>query len=201
MPQLFMSLMKVFEKKWRGRGIQVFVYLDDILLLGSSPGQVENHLKVLVADLLESGFLINLKKSCLAPAQKVQHLGFLLDLEEGRLQVCPQKLKHVRKELGKLVLKKMVSCRKMAAILGQVRSFLVAVPFLRAFTDIMCNFVAQSEKFGWDHVGGTPRTKEANFGSQRFAFGLGRKALQFQCKKVSTLRFLRRGWGLQPLHG
>lgn len=156
MPQIFMLVMKTFEKKWRSKGIMVFIYLDDILVLGSTPRQVEKHLDVVVPDLLDSGFLINIKKSCLTPSQNIQHLGFSLDLKSGFLKICPQKIKAVKRELGKILTKESMSCRKMAAILGQVRSFLVALPFLRAFTDDMCRFVNTSQKFGWDYVQGVP---------------------------------------------
>lgn len=145
-------VMKTFERIWRSKGLMVFVYLDDILLLGPSPKTVEKHLRTMVQDLADSGFLINLKKSFLEPSQNVPHLGFQIDLKEGRLKICPQKLKNVRKELGKLVTKTTMSCRKMAAILGKVRSFLVALPFLRAFTDTMCKFVDQAQTQGWDHT-------------------------------------------------
>ena len=43
-----------------------------------------------------------------------------------------------------------LTCRKMAAILGQVRSFLAALPFLRAFTDHLVQFVRKQQTQGWD---------------------------------------------------
>ena len=39
----------------------------------------------------------------------------------------------------------------MAAILGSIRSFLMAMPFLRAFTDHMKEFVNQQAHLGWDY--------------------------------------------------
>ena len=78
-------------------------------------------------------------------------MGFDLNFQGGVLQVAPTKLKAVRKELGKLVTKEKISCRKMAAILGTVRGFLVALPFRRAFTDKMVGFVNMQQKFGWDY--------------------------------------------------
>ena len=83
----------------------------------------------MVDTLVQSEMKINLKKSILTPSQEVQHLGFTLNFKEGALQVAPGKLKTVKKELGKLITKTEISCRKMAAILGVVRSFLVALPF------------------------------------------------------------------------
>ena len=101
-------------------------------------------------DLRESGMQINLGKSQLSPVQELHHLGFLLDLKNGCLQVPVQKLKAIQKELGKLVTRQNMTCRKMAAILGGVRSFLTAMPFLRAFTDHMLAFIQRSKVVGWD---------------------------------------------------
>jgi len=43
LPQQWQSVMKVFLKKWRKQGILTWVYLDDILLVGSSPKAVQKH--------------------------------------------------------------------------------------------------------------------------------------------------------------
>ena len=104
----------------------------------------------MIESLIAAGMTINDRKSVLQPTQLVTHLGFLLDLKVGCLSVPSEKLRSVRKELGKLVTHKDMSCRKMAAILGQVRSFLVAMPFLRAFTDKMLLFVKRNQVCGWD---------------------------------------------------
>ena len=147
-----MQVMKVLEKKWRSQRIICFIYLDDILLLGPTKKLVQKHLLILIQDILVAGFKVNPKKCVLEPTQVINHLGFSLNLKEGKLQISPQKLKMVKKkELGKLVTKENLSCRKMASILGQVRSFLVALPFLRAFTDTMCQFVNISTQKGWNH--------------------------------------------------
>lgn len=151
LPQVWMSVMKVFLKRWRSQGMLIFIYLDDILLLGGSKTQVARHLATILKDLKEGGMKTNLKKSVLEPVQQIDHLGFQVDLVNGILRVPPHKLKTIRKELGKLLIHKTLSCRKMAAILGQVRSFLMAMPFLRAFTDTMVQFVSVSKTLGWDH--------------------------------------------------
>ena len=150
LPQLWMSVMKVFLRKWRKQGLMVFVYLDDILVLANSESLALSSITTVVKDLDDSGMVINYPKSQLAPVQLLTHLGFSLDLKQGFLGVPPPKLKAMRKELGKLVTHSHLSCRKMAAILGQVRSFLTAVPFLRAFTGKMVQFVNQCQHLGWD---------------------------------------------------
>ena len=150
LPQQWQSVMKVFLKKWRKQGFLTWVYLDDILLVGQSPQAVQKQLQVMLQDLELAGLVINKKKSHLDPPQTVDHLGFSVDLKRGFLQVPKEKLKSIQRELGKLLTHSVMSCRKMAAILGATRSFLMAMPFLRAFTDQLVQFVNQQETHGWD---------------------------------------------------
>lgn len=149
-PYLWTTIMKTFLRKWRQQNIMVFIYLDDILLLGPTQELVQKHLDIMLNDLQSAGMLVNTKKSLLLPAQLIPHLGFIINLEEGRLQLPPEKLKAVRLELGKLLKKDMMHCRKMAAILGSIRSFLMALPFLRAFSDLLMEFINQHSLWGWD---------------------------------------------------
>jgi hypothetical protein len=69
----------------------------------------------MLQDLQDSGMVINLKKSHLEPTQEIEHLGFNLNLKENILQVPCQKLKSVQRELGKILVRKDMSCRNTAA--------------------------------------------------------------------------------------
>ena len=150
LPYLFQSLMKTLLKKWRSKGMLVWVYLDDILLVSKKKKTLVKERDELLKDLETVGLIVNTKKSVLEPTQNISYLGFQLNFSQGVLEVPAQKVKTVRKELGKLVTHKELTPRKMAAILGTVRSFLTALPFLRAFTDKLCSFVDLNVKFGWD---------------------------------------------------
>ena len=130
----------------------VFIYLDDILLLNTSKLLAERQTALLLQGLEDSGMTVNFEKSTLVPGQKVNHLGFTINLAEGRLEVPPQKLKSVRKDLGKLLTLRSITCRKVAAILGQVRSLLTALPLLRAFTDQLVQFTNRHSVSGWDTI-------------------------------------------------
>jgi len=125
LPQQWQSVMKVFLKKWRNQGILTWVYLDDILLIGNSPKAVEKHFLVMLQDLEAAGMVVNQKKSQFVPTtQHAEHLGFMVDLQQGLLPVPQEKMKNIRKELGKILTHSEMTCRKMAAILGATRSFL-----------------------------------------------------------------------------
>ena len=150
LPFLWTQVMKSLVKAWRQKGINSFVYLDDVLVLAKSPNKLAKDMVYVLDTLAQSGLQINYKKSVLQPTQKVQHLGFLLDLEKGLLQVPVEKLSFMRKELKQLDSKKFLTPRKMASILGALRSFLTAFPPLRSFTDLMLAFVRQHQQFHWD---------------------------------------------------
>jgi hypothetical protein len=150
LPYLFQRMMSTLLKKWRAAGLLVWVYLDDILVVNANQKVLQKEVNLVLKDLGALGLNVNTKKSVLQPNQNIQYLGFTLNFKEGTLEVPQQKLKTVRRELGKLVTHTHLSPRKMAAILGTVRSFLTALPFLRAFTDQLCAFVKLQEKVGWD---------------------------------------------------
>ena len=150
LPQQWQSLMKIFLKKWRTAGFLTWVYLDDILLVGASASEVQKKINLMVEDLQAAGLVINVPKSQLIPTQRIEHLGFEVDLAKGVLQVPSGKMKLIRKELGKLLTKREMSTRQMAAILGTVRAFLMAMPWLRAFTDELVQFVNHQKILGWD---------------------------------------------------
>ena len=95
--------MKVFLKKWRAAGLQCWIYLDDILLVANSPSMVRKQLATMLQDLADSGMVVNHKKSTLEPTQELEHLGVSLDLKRGLLQVPHEKLRSIRRELGKIL--------------------------------------------------------------------------------------------------
>ena len=63
LPQIWMTLMKVFQRKWRSKGLLVFIYLDDIFVVGDTQTATAKAISVVVKDLIDSGMLINHPKS------------------------------------------------------------------------------------------------------------------------------------------
>ena len=69
LPYLWTLVMKTFLKKWRRLGILVWIYLDDILVVGESSHQMAQNMGQVVLDLEESGMEINYKKRLTNPNQ------------------------------------------------------------------------------------------------------------------------------------
>jgi hypothetical protein len=156
LPKIFMSLMRVLQKLWRSKGLMAFVYLDDIILIGSSESLVKRQLQFMLETLCAAGFQINQKKSIFLPCQRLQHLGFIIDFQRGQLEVPPPRLKTIRKELGKVMVAQRLSCRKITSILGQIRCYLPALPFLRLVTQELLKFSQLNVEKGWDFLVNIP---------------------------------------------
>ena len=78
-PRIFTKLLKPVIAFLRTRNIRLLIYLDDILIIGSSIEVLRDH-TTLVIDLLQSlGFIINFEKSVLTPSPVLEFLGFLIN--------------------------------------------------------------------------------------------------------------------------
>ena len=91
LPFLWTKVMKVLSRIWRKKGILVFVYLDDLLVIAKTPLTLKRDLQTVLKTLENAGMVINYKKSILVPSQQIHHLGFLLDLQTGHLMVPSEK--------------------------------------------------------------------------------------------------------------
>ena len=156
LPYLWMSIMNVVTKLARAAGILIYVYLDDIFILGSSQEQVRRHVQMVLNWLRQGGLFVNLPKSVLEPVQRLEHLGVLFDFVSGCLKVPPKKLKACRKDIGQFVTKDTVVLRKAAAVLGRLKSLLVAVPALRCFCTLLQDFTNQAPVLGWNTTRSIP---------------------------------------------
>ena len=60
----------------------VYPYLDNILILGESPREIEQSVQITLQVLTRAGFIVNLKKSNLVPTQDLVYIGarFRMDL-------------------------------------------------------------------------------------------------------------------------
>ncbi|GJP50719.1 hypothetical protein CLOM_g9864 [Closterium sp. NIES-68] len=77
-PFVFTQLIKQLSKRWRRPASALFH--TSMISYSSVPldGGLHNR-SIIIADLAAAGFVVNLKKSQLAPAQSLKFLGLLLD--------------------------------------------------------------------------------------------------------------------------
>lgn len=64
---------------WALRGVTIYQYIDDWLLVAPSPDLLHHHLSLTISLLENLGIAINFKKSCLEPLQSLQYIEAVLD--------------------------------------------------------------------------------------------------------------------------
>ena len=84
-PRLFTRVVLALAAWLRLRGVRIHVYLDDILLVGSSPEETSWALHLTVEVFTKAGFTINLKKSDLTPSQDLVYIGGQFRTDLGKV--------------------------------------------------------------------------------------------------------------------
>ncbi|XP_065254396.1 centrosomal protein of 192 kDa [Emys orbicularis] len=74
-PRVFTKCMSVVVAYLRRRGVQIFPYLDDWLVKGSSQSQVRDHVVLLLSTSATLGLLVNDTKSTLVPSNNASELS------------------------------------------------------------------------------------------------------------------------------
>ena len=78
-PRIFTKLLKPVVAYLRTRNIRLLIYLDDILIIGSSVQILREHTALVIELLQNLGFIINYEKSLLTPTPVLEFLGFLIN--------------------------------------------------------------------------------------------------------------------------
>ena len=74
-PRIFTKFLAPVMGHLRLQGIQIFPYLDDLLLSAESKHLLKEQISTTLNTLKQTGFIINLKKSSLVPTQDLVFLG------------------------------------------------------------------------------------------------------------------------------
>jgi hypothetical protein len=104
-PRMFQKLIIEAISPLRQQGLRLVAYLDDILLISPSHSQCLKEANTLVSHLLSLGFVINLEKSELAPAQQKVFLGTLIDTQLMQFSLPKGKLQAFRKRITSMLRK------------------------------------------------------------------------------------------------
>ena len=118
-------------------GIRSIFYLDDILIIAKSSEECELFVQQALSLLQKVGFLINLPKSSLSPAQKFKFLGLWWDTTKGKVSIDDEKRLAMTSRAKVLIASKKPTCRSVQTLLGHMTACLLAVPLLR----LHCRFL------------------------------------------------------------
>jgi ribonuclease HI len=133
-PRVFTKILAPVIGLLHRRGIHIYPYLDDCLIVAKSRDQLIQAIGVTQQVLMDAGFLINFKKSYLTPTQRLKFLGLDLDttlatavLPEDRaleLAKCCQSFMKVGQYQ---------TVRTFLRLLGLMAATLLAVPYARLY--------------------------------------------------------------------
>ena len=124
---VFTKLLRPLVCRWRSKGIQAVMYIDDGIVVSKSESQCCVHRDMAVSDLERAGFVLNLKKCCLEPCQTGKWLGFTVNLSEGKFLVPVCKLDKLKASVGSILQFSRVPVRSLASAVGQIISMSLAM--------------------------------------------------------------------------
>ena len=122
-PYLFCKILRETIKDLRLRGIRINCYMDDILILATTPEKCSRATTTVMRTLERFGWKINTEKSCLNPSQRVDYLGFTIETSgTPTITVQKDKLTAIKKEIRRLLTSahnnRPVTARHLARVLG-----------------------------------------------------------------------------------
>ncbi len=148
-PWLFSKLMRPLVKHWRGLGIPLVLYLDDALGVAPSLELANWASDKVQKDLVKAGILANNEKSVWVPTQKLNWLGFTIDLVEFKIEIPLNKREKaflLARELNQVQIS---TARKLAQFAGYIMSFCLPLGSLVKLMTKNLYFLIET-RVGWD---------------------------------------------------
>ena len=119
-PRVFTKLLKPIAAYLRKRGIQIIVYFDNFLILGSSIEESKANTQ-LTLDLLQwLGFTINWEKSVLVPTQSLTFLGLSIDSQTMLFSLPERKVLNIQNRCQSLIGNPTPSAREVASLIARL---------------------------------------------------------------------------------
>ena len=118
-PLIFSKLMDVIAAFLRQRAISVFPYLDNWLIKNLIHNRLITQTKICIQTIQNLGFLPNLKKSDLFPAQKFTFIGMEFLTQQNLVRVPGDRVQNLILTIKKIMSAKHVSARTFLSLLGK----------------------------------------------------------------------------------
>jgi len=121
----FTKLLKPLMAYWGRSGLQVFIYIDDILLVSVSKERAVQEGKMILDTLRQAGIVENCAKRK-GPAQEIVFLGLQVCTRTLTLHIPPSKLEGLLSDLSVACNTKRNTVRQLARLVGKVISCILA---------------------------------------------------------------------------
>ena len=129
-PYYFCKIIRCFVGYIRNNNIKIVSYVDDFIL-PSNPQNIENDKNFTLKELKLFGLPLNEPKSDLKPSSKKKFIGFIVETDSNKnivkISIPSERIRKVKKDIKKAILKEQVSARFLARIAGQLISMTKAI--------------------------------------------------------------------------
>ena len=126
-PRIFTKLLKVPIALLRRLNIRIIIYLDDMLIMCQSQGELVVARETLIFLLQHLGFVINQKKSLLTPVQKIEFLGMEINSVTMTLTLPQEKVNKLLQQCQGVLENPMISLWNLSSLIGSLCSTAQAV--------------------------------------------------------------------------
>lgn len=130
-PHVFTRITRSITAFLRRRGILVFAYLDDWLIVSRSPQESVRDTQFTTSLLRRLGWVINEEKSSLSPTQHLTYLGANLDLSVGMTFPSEERLSAILDLAGAILSGKVETAFHWMRLLGLLASLVDVLPLCR----------------------------------------------------------------------
>ena len=132
-PRLFTRLISAVAAFLRGRGIRVFCYLDDWLIVANTPHRLIAHRDFTLGLVQSLGFLINWEKSALTPTQHPVFLGAEIDMPNQLARPTRERVGKILVAARALRARETAPARTWMQFLGYLASLVEVLPDCRLY--------------------------------------------------------------------
>lgn len=145
-PRIFTNIQAEAVTHLHLQGMAVIPYLDDLLISGPSAAYVETDTQKVISVLRRLGWMVNLEKSSLEPAQVQTYLGFRVDSLAQKLFLPREKVEKVVRAIKRLIGAPVCSRREIVRVLGLMSASIPAVVWAQLHSRDLKSFHLSS----WD---------------------------------------------------
>ena len=103
------------------------MYLDDMLILGRTPEELNHNFSLTKSLLISLGFFVNEDKSVPGPTQELEFLGFIINSQRMTLSVTQEKVKSLISQCKALMDAPQITIRQLARMIGLMTSMTPAI--------------------------------------------------------------------------
>ena len=121
-PYMFSKICKPLLGHLRRNLVDILIYIDDTILVADSVDKMYANIRLMLDCFRSAGFIVNAKKSCLEPTQRLTFLGFVIDTVKYTILLTDEKRHDIHGMTLKILhhKRKQFSIKFIAKLVGKI---------------------------------------------------------------------------------